>query len=281
MQRTKIEWVKNQDGTQGYTLNPVKGMCPMACPYCDARRMYKGFRWNPDLRLDVDSFLPLLETIKRKPSRIFIGSTMELFGDWIQPEWMRFIFERVRMLPEHTFLFLTKQPQNLIKWSPFPPNTYIGVSVTNQSQYDNAVKYLAMVEAPVKFLSLEPLAEASKLSKLEEAGVQWIIIGQQTPASVKTSPKVEWIREIVEAADKAKIPVFLKENLKSLIDSHYPDPTELTCNHNRLVRSPPLQLCGPCLELVNGACSSECGIIWELRQEFPKVQKDGLERLRK
>ena len=34
MNKTKIEWVKNNDGTQGYTINPVKGLCPMACPVC-------------------------------------------------------------------------------------------------------------------------------------------------------------------------------------------------------------------------------------------------------
>jgi len=29
-------------------------------------------------------------------------------------------------------------------------------------------------------------------------------------------PKIEWIKEIVEAADKAGIPVFLKDNLRPL-----------------------------------------------------------------
>ena len=30
-------------------------------------------------------------------------------------------------------------------------------------------------------------------------------------------PKIEWVKEIVEACDKASIPVFLKDNLKPLI----------------------------------------------------------------
>lgn len=50
-------------------------------------------------------------------------------------------------------------------------------------------------------------------SRLVDAGISWLIIGQQTPVSKKTEPKIEWIREIVESADKAKIPVFLKDNL--------------------------------------------------------------------
>lgn len=36
-------------------------------------------------------------------------------------------------------------------------------------------------------------------------------------------PKVEWIREIVDAADKAGVPVFLKNNLFDLLDSDGPE----------------------------------------------------------
>ena len=45
MNKTKIEWTD-------YTINPVKGLCPMACSYCYARAMYKRFRWNPEIRYD-------------------------------------------------------------------------------------------------------------------------------------------------------------------------------------------------------------------------------------
>ncbi|KKK91159.1 hypothetical protein LCGC14_2715740, partial [marine sediment metagenome] len=38
MNKTKIEWVKNPDGTQGYTWNPITG-CLNGCDYCYARRL--------------------------------------------------------------------------------------------------------------------------------------------------------------------------------------------------------------------------------------------------
>ena len=53
------------------------------------------------------------------------------------------------------------------------------------------------------------------MNKLEDAGINWLIIGSQTKPY--RPPKVEWVQEIVEAADKTGIPVFLKENLKQLI----------------------------------------------------------------
>jgi len=52
-------------------------------------------------------------------------------------------------------------------------------------------------------------------NKLEEAGISWIILGSQTRPTVY--PKIEWVQEIVEAADKVGIPVFLKDNLKPLL----------------------------------------------------------------
>ena len=50
------------------------------------------------------------------------------------------------------------------------------------------------------------------------AGINWVIIGAQTKPTVY--PKIEWVTEIVEAADKAGIPVFLKDSLKPFLISH-------------------------------------------------------------
>jgi protein gp37 len=56
MNKTKIEWVKNDDGTQGYTWNPVTG-CLHGCKYCYARKQanrFKGF----DPRMGGEANLP-------------------------------------------------------------------------------------------------------------------------------------------------------------------------------------------------------------------------------
>jgi protein gp37 len=163
-------------------------------------------------------------------SKVFVGSTMELFGDWIEPEWMKVIFEYCESLPKITFIFLTKQPQNLLKWSPFPDNFWVGVSATDYSSFANACNNLENIKAKVKFLSIEPLLdwsfnwEKSYLSNLlKRCHCSWIAIGRQTPASKKTAPQVEWIADIVRAANTAKIPVFLKENLDSMLHYQWQD----------------------------------------------------------
>lgn len=207
MGKSKIEWCD-------YTINPVKGLCPMMCSYCYARRMYKRFKWDEELAL-APWWSNQLYTLN-KPSKIFIGSTMELFGDWIKPEWMHNIMSTVKVYPQHTFIFLTKQPQNLIKWS-FPDNCWVGVSATKILQYYHAMDGLSKIEAKLKFLSFEPLLESigTPGPKFLD-GISWVIIGAQTPYSKKTTPRLEWVKDIVDAADKAGIPVFLKDNLHPL-----------------------------------------------------------------
>lgn len=208
MAKTKIDWAN-------YTINPVKGLCPMSCSYCYARRMYKRFKWDETIRFEEAELMKSLYKTKIG-DKIFIGSTMELFGDWIEVNWAVRILDYVRMYPSRTFIFLTKQPQNLSKWSPFPDNCWIGVSITNAAQYREANNYLPAIKAKVKFVSFEPLLEMMPNEGLI-SHINWVIIGQQTPISIKTQPKLEWVKSIIDAADRLNIPLFLKNNLDNIV----------------------------------------------------------------
>ncbi len=223
MNKTRIEWCD-------YTINPIKGLCPMHCKtpdgyeYCYAageRGLYKRFKWNPKIRFDKEVPIYGFPT----GSRVFIGSTIELFGDWVKEDWLKIILANVRQNPDVTFIFLTKQPQNLIKWSPFPDNVWVGLSVdgTENAPLSRIYNGLAKTQARVKFISFEPLLADPKLDyrDLEWAGISWVIIGQQTPIKKSTMPKIEWIDEIVDAADKTNTPVFLKDNLNDFIYGEY------------------------------------------------------------
>ena len=216
MAKTKIEWCD-------YTINPVKGLCPAGCEYCYARRMYQRFKWNPEIRFDLSVFKPVYDV--ERPSRVFVGSTMELFGPWVRPEWLWLIFNNCERAPRHTFLFLTKRPEALSQWVPFPENAWAGVTVTTQADILCAVNHLMDHRiAQRQFLSIEPLLHWDTSDwyyplpwHISKEDLDWIIIGQQTPVRKATMPKVEWIREIVHAADQAGIPVFLKDNLRPLL----------------------------------------------------------------
>lgn len=184
--------------------------------------MYKRFKWNPQIRYE-DFWIPDLANIKN-PSRIFVGSTMELFGDWIKYWWLKTVFDFALLYPQHTFIFLTKRPENLIKWSPFPTNCWVGVSVTNDEQFTAAIVHLENIKASVKFISFEPLlgeiGDTPYLLLMLRRTISWVIIGQQTPVKMSTMPQLGWVENIVREADKAGIRVFLKDNLISCVDQY-------------------------------------------------------------
>ncbi len=210
MNKTKIPWAD-------YTVNPVKGLCPMACPYCYAHRMYKRFKWNPEIRFDhkgyADGDWGIVKI--KKPAKIFVGSTMELFGDWIGHSILSTILQITRRYPQHTCIMLTKQPQSLAKYSAFPPNAWVGVSCTDEGQYLMAYHTLPEVQATVKFLSFEPLLKHILVGheSLKRMGAGWLILGSQTQPT--RHPERAWVEEIIAAADSARIPVFVKEPMAS------------------------------------------------------------------
>ncbi len=218
MNKTKIEWCD-------YTINPVKGLCPMACKdkqgkeYCYARRMYKRFGWNPDIRWSSRAVDQLAEI--KEPSRIFIGSTIELFGDWIKYWWLKTIFDMCLLRPQHTFIFLTKKPENLIKWSPFPENCWVGVSVTNADMAFDAINCLDDVQANVRFLSFEPLLASRNLVQFNvrlKQSINWVIIGQQTPVKASTTPKIELLMANEPTTQNSRITGISDHRLNQLED---------------------------------------------------------------
>ena len=258
-------WVKNQDGTLGYTWNPVtgclnhvKGMCKGGNFPCYAYGIAHGrvkpvYLANnniaePDSRIDFDMgkggmftnpFYPRFwnsrlldgrdELCSIKPKGIFVCDMSDLFGVGIPGEWTQKVMAVIKDRPQHRFYLLTKQPQNLIKFSPFPDNCWVGVSATNRNMAHNAFKYLRDIKAGVKYISFEPLLswgedpvslEQSLYGSLTYAGISWVIIGAQTKPY--KPPKIEWVKEIVKACDRAGIPVSLKDNLSDLIPINSP-----------------------------------------------------------
>lgn len=252
---TNIEWVKNPDGTQGYTWNPItgclnhtyEGLCKGGGFPCYAWRLAHGrlkqrylanrniAPLEDDLAFRVrfkdgstaldDPFYPrfwperLLDVpFTKKPLGIFTVDMGELFGDWIPDWWIEKVFKTISMHPEHRFYLLTKQPQNLAKFSPFPANCFVGVTATNDFLMQEAIIHLANISARVRFISLEPLL--NRISYIDAysslaGAIDWVIIGAQTKPAVY--PKIEWVEEIVRACDKAGVKVFLKDNLRSLL----------------------------------------------------------------
>lgn len=242
MNRTKIEWVKNPDGTQGWTWNKVTGCLgpngtpdyPLPCSYCYAHRLARGRlkkRYLTGFSHIIpggdpkDPFTPrywpdrAIEPYKlKKPSTIFVCSMAELFGDFVPDDWIDNVLATCWDLPQHTFQILTKNPKRAQHFS-FPFNVWLGVTVVSRRDWFR-VPLLLRSNAKVKFISFEPLLwHVFRDEDLPVFSgfpyVDWIIIGAQTqPVHIPPAP---WVSSIIDAARHEGIPIFLKDNL------HWPE----------------------------------------------------------
>lgn len=158
---------------------------------------------------------------KRKtPARIFVSSMGDLFGEWVPDIWIEDVFAACKRAPQHTYLFLTKNPQRYLDMGhagklPMERNFWYGTTITSpETEYFGA-------SCVNTFLSIEPLLEpfsADDCAGFRRLGEPlWVIIGAMTgPGSKRKQPKREWVEAITEVAQSAGVPVFMKNSLKDL-----------------------------------------------------------------
>jgi protein gp37 len=237
MNRTAIEWTD-------YTWNPVTGCWgpggtaekPNRCFYCYAEKVarrfgnvYAGRGYIPK---GFDFFHPAFYPERlgqpakvKKPSKIFVCSMADLFGDWVPEDWIYKVLATAAFnAPHHTFQFLTKNPKRLKDFNPWPQNCWIGTTVTNQADADERLPWLLQVDASVRFVSHEPLTGSIDLlvcHKNREVlgahhGIDWAILGAMTgPGAVKSES--EWVQGLIDQYRAAGVPLFLKDNLLPFI----------------------------------------------------------------
>jgi len=222
--KTKIDWCD-------YTWNPITGCLGpgndgVRCRGCYAEREANGRLRNVYLSQSLvlvgdpaDPFAPrfwperMVEPQRvKKPCTIFAGSMAEIWSPQVPDPIKAAIIEVARRCPWHTFQFLTHQPAELARWSPLPDNVWVGVTATRHLEAVTAAKCLYHVDAPVRFLSLEPLRGPVALRLLPPSAIDWIIVGAQTgPGAQPVEPG--WVESILYWADRVGLPVLLKRNL--------------------------------------------------------------------
>jgi len=198
MNKTKIEWVINPNGSPGFTFNPFTG-CLHSCSYCYARKIAN--RFQPDAKgreaikqmceyrkfgevyvLDEPiringkaqpfpfGFQPtyhryrLMDSFKRRiPSTIFVNDMSDIMGECWYSHWVREIITMMREASQHTFLLLTKNPIRYFEFS-FPENVWLGQTfdgiVRPGKTFESLFENLNGITNKT-FLSFEPLIRDS------------------------------------------------------------------------------------------------------------------------
>lgn len=238
MNDTKIEWCDA-------TWNPVTG-CLHGCEYCYARKQVKRFEGWDDDGEDYDTRFPIRlyesldntrkdgKTVRasypfgfkptfheyklnepqkmKKSHTIFVCSMADLFGEWVPDEWIEDVFAACEKAPQHTYLFLTKNPfryeqlhqKGILRKS---DNMWYGYSATKRGYdfwFDNQYNC---------FISIEPILE-----NVDIVSTNWVIIGAETGnRKGKVIPRKEWLNRIIAECNEENIPVFMKNSLIPII----------------------------------------------------------------
>lgn len=212
MKKSNIDWCD-------HVLNPVIG-CKHNCSFgCYAERDNKFRKWvkkwnEPEVKY---GWIKKLKTIK-EPSRIFVGSLTDLFGDWVPEDWITKTLSTIDYYPQHTFMFLTKNPKRYKEFN-FPKNCWLGVTVTGIDDWRNVAMLHTTPKNNLKFVSIEPILDVIATGYFWLA--DWIILGGLTPKPVH---KQKWIKDFLDLGRKSGRPIFMKKNLnwKGKLRQEYP-----------------------------------------------------------
>jgi protein gp37 len=224
MNRTKIEWVKNDDRSQGFTWNPWVGCDHHETGVCAVGKNCYALKQKTERKMhdcpECQTFTPHLhpermnQPIRRlTPSTIFAVSVGDLMSKTVPREVIIDVIRVVIRSPQHRFLFLTKNPDRYREFV-WPSNCWLGVTVNIQRDACRLNRLALTVMKKHKqtnptFASFEPLYEKIDLTGFYTP--DWIIIGGQTNPEV--FPEWSWVMGLVDTCNGLPL-IYLKDNIK-------------------------------------------------------------------
>lgn len=169
-------------------------------------------------------------SLRKNGCNILIGEMGETFGDWIPDEILNEIFAACKKQDIHNYLFLTRFPRRYEELYskgalPTEKNFWYGSTVIG-----NEDPLPSLPAAINTFLCIEPMLEAIKMPDNDTRIADWIIIGAETgTGKYKVIPEKRWVSDIVDYADRAGIPVFMKNSLLDVMEHEglrrdFPEP---------------------------------------------------------
>ncbi len=161
----------------------------------------------------------------KEPAKIFLDSMSDLMGHWVPEDQINQVINVCRQADWHIYQLLTKNAPRLLNFD-FPDNVWVGASSPpdfmwgrklgdNQQtkMLDKTLKSLSQVEAPVRWMSFEPLSWDISQIVANNEPLQWAVIGAATNGPKVYQPDPDHVTNLLEVLDWQKVPVFFKGNI--------------------------------------------------------------------
>lgn len=209
--KTNIDWPDLD-----YTLHPQVG-CTRNCLFCVVRnRVWPRVRHlygnnNFNVVTELPEQLDRLKTVS-KPSTFFVGFYTDI--EYCSVKYMCHILDVLETYPQHTFLFLTKEPLAYQGFD-WPDNTRQGITITGSEATERQyfkINYPVVGQLPHPFFSVEPLLGEIQFRVPDR--VERVIVGAQTGRD-SVEPKPEWIESVVKNCRPEQ--VYWKKNIKPFL----------------------------------------------------------------
>lgn len=150
----------------------------------------------------------LNKKFRKKPAIIFANSMFDVADLVDSPAFSQFIAV-IKDHPQHDFVVLTKRPHKLldIYW---PRNVLVGISVTNQRDYDRLAYTLRNIQAARKIVCAEPISGEIILNP--DYKVNWVICGGESGTQLvfDFEPLADNVRSLQAQCAEIGIPFFFK-----------------------------------------------------------------------
>jgi len=225
MAETSIEWLLGADGSKGQSWNALRAEREIerkgktitvsahhcehvneACRFCYAGKgnfRLGGLEFKPGnrfrYRFTVDKEKLLAPLRRKKPTKIFVESMSDAFGEWWPTEFIDQLYAVMALTPQHTYINLSKRPERRRQYLDGPRrhnaielaaekvvrgpeslggkhvlprlplrNVIEGTSVSNQAEADEFIPILLNTKAALRCVSCEPL-----LAPIDLTDIPW------------------------------------------------------------------------------------------------------------
>lgn len=147
----------------------------------------------------------------RQGCTIFVCSMSDLFHPDVPFEFIDRVMRVIEETPQHRYQLLTKRAERMAEYfaaHPVPANAWLGVTVECASTKARMDALRGIRQAPVRFLSCEPLLE--DLGEMDLTGIDWIIVGGES-GPIARPMKPDWVRHLQEQARTQHTAFFFKQ----------------------------------------------------------------------